>query len=424
MYGRRDLVDSHLFLRGRLTSAALRIDPDAPERPLRRSAVGMNVGIAIAVAAAVVVAVLNIFLFKVNDAWRDTPGALIFDESTGARYLLVEDTLHPVLNLASAALLVGGPPQVITVSADDIASVPRGPGIGEAGLPDTLPSPSVAASVWTACASDDGTTLRVAPSSDAAPIPRDEAVLVNTEGVLHLVWNGLRFKVSEDWSARALGFEPKAAREVEPRWLDTIPSGADLDLSELTIGGEGPVIGGEETQLGQLFVLTGEEAEGAGYVVTAEGLMPVTETVAALLSAIPDDELPEPQAATRRLLSSAAVVERAEWQDALPRTVPEPLDDLLTPCSVWKDGELRLAALDADAPDDAVDVAPGAGLLAATASAPGISGAALYLVSDAGMKYPVADDPTAAALGLSASDAPAIPEELLALLPTGPLIAQ
>lgn len=424
MYGRRDLVDSHLFLRGRLTSAALRTDPDAPEQPLRRSSTGMNIGIAIAVAAAIVVAVLNIFLFKVNDAWRNTPGALIVEQSTGTRYLLVDDTLHPVHNLASAALLVGAPPQVVTVSADDIASVPRGPDLGEPGLPDTLPMPSAAPPAWTVCPTADGTALRIAPASDAVELSPDEAVLVVAEEQLYLLWNGLRFHVAEDWVARSLGFEPRAAVSVETRWLNTIPSGADLDLSELTFGGDGPLLSGEQTTLGQLIEVSGAGSDQGSYVVTAKGLMPVSPTVAALLRAMPSDDMPAPLHASPRALATATVIDQAAWQDRLPTVVPVPLDERLTPCATWQDGDVVLAAHAADGLDEAVEVAPGSGLLASTASAPGVSGAGLYLVSDTGLKYPVANAETAGALGLAAEGAPAIPEEFLSLLPTGPLIAR
>ena len=423
MYGRRDLVDSHLFLRGRLSSAVLRIDPDSPEQPLRRSVTGMKIGIAVAVLVAIVVAVLNIFLFTTNDAWRNDPAALIFDESTGTRYLMVNDTLHPVRNLTSAALLVGAPPQIVKVSAEDIAAVPRGAGLGEAGLPDSLPAPGAPAPVWTVCAAADTTAVRVAPSSDAVVVDQDEAVLVTAEDELYLIWNGLRLSVSEDWAARALGFEPKAAIAVELQWLDTIPAGADLDLSALTLGGDGPVIDGETTTLGQLIQVPGAQSD-ASYVVTADGIMPVTETVAALLSAIPGEGLPEPHSISRRIFVSTPVVDPAPWQDNLPTKIPARIDERLTPCSMWADGEVSLASIATDSLVQTTEVAPGSGLLASTASAPGVSGAGLYLVSDTGEKYPVADATTATALGFDAASSPAIPEELLALLPTGPLIAR
>lgn len=424
MYGRRDLVDSHLFLRGRLTSVVLRTDPDAPDRPLRRSATGMNIGIAVAVLVAVVVVVLNIFLFKGNDAWRNTAGALIVEESTGTRYLLIDDTLHPVLNLASAALLVGAPPEVVKVSADDIADVPRGMAVGEEGLPDRLPVQSSAAPVWTVCAVDDGTTLRLASNAEAAAMSKDDAVLVAAGDDLHLVRNGLRHRISETWVATALGFEPKAALQVELRWLNTIPSGADLDLSALTFGGDGPDLAGEKTTLGQMIEVAGTGHDSASYVVTADGLMPVTETVAALLSTDPESEVPHTRVISRRDLASTTVLEPAEWQQELPANLPGASGTDGIPCSVWEDGRISVAVTGGSDPDKTIDVAPGSGLLAATESAPGVNGAGLYLVSDTGMKYPVADSSTASALGLDAETSPAVPEEFLALLPTGPLIAR
>src|SRR5690606_34517990 len=145
-------------------------------------------------------------------------------------------------------------------------------------------------------------------------------------------------------------------------------------------------------------------------------------TVAALLSAVPNEDVPEPLQATRRVLTSAKVTDSAPWQERLPEVIPTPIGAQFIPCAVWHDGEVALAALDADDMQATVEVAPGSGVLASTAPAPGVSGTGLYLVSDTGLKYPVADAETAAALGLAAEAALAVPEELLSLLPTGPLI--
>ncbi|TPW78522.1 type VII secretion protein EccB [Schumannella sp. 10F1B-5-1] len=437
MYGRRDLVDAHLFLRGRLSAAVLRSDPDAPDRPLRRTATGMAIGIAVAAGAMVVVVVLNIFLFTTNDAWRDQAGALLVDKATGSRYLLIDDTLHPVMNLTSAALLVGAPPAVIQVSSDDLASVPRGAPVGVEGLPDELPAPQSGAPVWSACAADGGTTLAIGGATDATPIGDGEAVLVRAPAdddadadaaaaadELTLVHDGTRSRLAGPWAARALGFEPSAAVDVDDAWLDTIPSGRDIDLSELTLGGAGPTIGGKPTTLGQLIEAKGE---GGRYVVTESGLMPVTELVAALLAAEQDHDLPKPRSLATRDLVATQITEAAAWQDELPATPPTSIGADLAPCSVWADGATTIATVDAASVADAADtatVSPGAGLLASTAAAPGVRGAGLYLVSDDGTKYPVADTDTASALGLDASSSPAVPAALLALLPTGPTIAK
>lgn len=424
MYGRRDLVDAHLFLRGRLSAAVLRSDPDAPDRPLRRTATGMAIGIAVAAGAIVVVVVLNIFLFTTNDAWRDQAGALLVDKATGSRYLLIDDTLHPVMNLTSAALLVGAPPAVIQVSSDDLASVPRGAPVGVEGLPDELPAPQSGAPVWSACAADGGSTLAVGGATDATPIGDGEAVLVRADDELTLIHDGTRSRLAGPWAARALGFEPSAAVAVDDAWLDTIPSGRDIDLSELTLGGAGPMVGGKPTTLGQLIEAKGE---GGSYVVTESGLMPVTELVAALLAAEQDHDLPKPRTLATRDLVATQVTEAAAWQDELPATTPTSIGADLAPCSVWADGATTIATVDAASVADAADtatVSPGAGLLASTAAAPGVRGAGLYLVSDDGTKYPVADTDTASALGLDASSSPAVPAALLALLPTGPTIAK
>jgi hypothetical protein len=46
----------------------------------------------------------------------------------------------------------------------------------------------------------------------------------------------------------------------------------------------------------------------------------------------------------------------------------------------------------------------------------------MYLVTEDGAKFPVANDAAASALGYSSSTAVAVPADLLALLPTGPVL--
>ncbi|MGO2660333.1 type VII secretion protein EccB [Mycetocola reblochoni] len=429
MYGRRDLVDAHLFLRGRLTAAVLRSDPDAPERPLRRTGTGMGIGLAVAAGAVLVVVVLHIFLFTSNDSWKDTPGALLVSPSTGARYLFVDGALHPVRNVTSAALLAGGPPTVIEVSSDDIAGVPRGESIGVDGLPDALPSPAGGDRSWTACAVDGGTSLTVGEAQTAAPtepLGEGDAVLVRADDELALVWNGTRLRVAGDWAARAIGFEPGQARGVDARWLNTLPSGPDLALDGITLGGDGPEIAGERGTLGQLVEVEGAGEQPRRYVIVEDGLRPVTDTDAALLAATPDGSLPEPRTITARELASAPVVE-ASGREGLPAAPPSPVAAGSVPCAVWHDGATTTALAEAGTPaatDAVATVGPDEGLLVTTAAADGVSGQGLFLVGDGGSKYPVADADTASALGVDATNSPAVPAELLALLPTGPTIAK
>jgi hypothetical protein len=71
---------------------------------------------------------------------------------------------------------------------------------------------------------------------------------------------------------------------------------------------------------------------------------------------------------------------------------------------------------------DQVTVAPRAGLLARTLPSPGVPGEGMYLVTEDGAKFPVANDAAASALGYSSSTAVAVPADLLALLPSGPVL--
>jgi hypothetical protein len=71
---------------------------------------------------------------------------------------------------------------------------------------------------------------------------------------------------------------------------------------------------------------------------------------------------------------------------------------------------------------DRIEIAPGAGLLVRTRPAPGVAGAGIYLVTESGAKFPVADPDSATALGLPVDSAQLVPSDLLALLPTGPVL--
>jgi hypothetical protein len=70
----------------------------------------------------------------------------------------------------------------------------------------------------------------------------------------------------------------------------------------------------------------------------------------------------------------------------------------------------------------AVAVAPGTGGLVRSARPGQAPGADLYLVTDAGIKYPVGSADAAGRLGYDANGALAVSRVLLELLPTGPLL--
>ena len=71
---------------------------------------------------------------------------------------------------------------------------------------------------------------------------------------------------------------------------------------------------------------------------------------------------------------------------------------------------------------DLISVAPAGGAFVQPEAAPGIGGNSLFLITDAGVKYPVPSASAAQALGYPAGRAVALPAGLLGLLPTGPAL--
>jgi type VII secretion protein EccB len=440
MYGRREQVEAHSFLTGRITASVLRTDPDSADRPLRRTTVGMAGGIGISLLVIAVVLIVSLVTGRSGETWRK-PGTLIVDEDTGNRYLMVGDRLRPVLNYASARLLVGGDPPVVSVSSKDMASVPKGAPIGIAGAPDSMPSAGASAQPWTVCGDvrdgDPVVAVTVGSMRDMIPARAEDALLVRAGGEMFLAWQGTRLRITKEWAPRALGLDPTAAMPVDSAWLNALPAGPDLGAPPVERGGLGPVIAGQPTTVGQL--VSAPDAVGdTTFVVAEDGLMPVTETVATLLTADPDAEQVPPFDLSPAQLAAQKVLPAPVGQAALPAKPPAVMDDARVPCVQWKSERVTLASVpsvkwstrDSDPAGitrdgrvaDVVDVSPGAGHLARTRPAPGVPGAGLYLVTEAGAKFPVANGDAAEALGFSVGAAALVPAELMALLPTGPVL--
>lgn len=116
MQSRRDQVQAHMFVMGRLSSSMQRAEPDAPDTPTARTWRGIMWGLLVAALAAVVTTLYGLISPGGATSWR-TDGALVVVKDSGARYLYVGGTLHPVLNEASARLLAGDKLSVQQVAA-------------------------------------------------------------------------------------------------------------------------------------------------------------------------------------------------------------------------------------------------------------------------------------------------------------------
>src|SRR5215472_9580035 len=140
---------------GRLTSALVHAEPDAPESPLRRTGLGSFGGLLIGTLAVAGFLIWGL----ISPASRGglTAGELVMVRETGARFIYADHQLRPVLNWSSALLLMGGNAVMTSMSAQSLAGIPIGPPLGILGAPDALPpASSINTGDWLACASSAG----------------------------------------------------------------------------------------------------------------------------------------------------------------------------------------------------------------------------------------------------------------------------
>jgi type VII secretion protein EccB len=465
MHNRRDQVHAHGFMVGRLVSALLRAEPDMAVPPLRRSWSGLVIGSLVAALAVAGFAVLAVVSPGGSGVWRK-PGTLIVEKQTGTRYVFAGGLLRPVLNYASARLLLGAKVTVASVSSGSLKNVPRGGPVGIVGAPDALPDPKGKKAPWLACATTTGSrpavSLSIGSAGDERPIAARQAVLVrSSDGTTYLITGGRRLRVTAPWVTRALGYSDNGAVGVRDAWLDTITAGPDLPPPATPgIGGDAPALDGHPAKVGQVFVSRGAGGDQRYYLQAIDGLQTITQTAAAVILSDPRTEAAYSGAASAIELGPAAlaaskVLSAPAWTSALPPTPPTlnavsadrmpcvrsvPAGNLVTTSLVTVPARpvtaANAVATPAGAPSgtpsggglpgnriaDQVVVAPRAGTLARTLPAPGIPGEGLYLVTEDGVKFPVASVATATALGYTTSAAVAVPTDLLELLPTGPIL--
>ncbi|WNM30610.1 type VII secretion protein EccB [Streptomyces sp. Li-HN-5-11] len=160
MASRRDQLNAYSFAKRRMLASFVQSSPDGSEegapRPLRAVLPSTLVGV-------VVMAVFGAWgMFKPTapQGW-DTPNAkVIIASKSTTRYVVLKTDgkvqLHPVLNMASAKLLLNpGQGEVVTVAESvlDSGRIPHGVTIGIPYAPDRLPSDKEAGAAkrWAVC---------------------------------------------------------------------------------------------------------------------------------------------------------------------------------------------------------------------------------------------------------------------------------
>ncbi|MFJ3234154.1 type VII secretion protein EccB [Streptomyces sp. NPDC086787] len=478
MQSKRDQVQAHSFMMGRLSSGLLMADPDAPESPLGRTTRGMVFGVLVTVLVGAGATVYGLLRPGGNDAWRKDQH-LVVNHDNGARYLWTgtDGVLHPVRNYASARLIGGSDLATVDVGTASLRDVPVGAPVGIPGAPDAVPGsgqldndawhmcvtgpdgalPSTSGTVPDTGVNKPGATTVVAGAPlDSRGIDGDQGVLVRgPNGTEYLVWRGSRLPLDRASDARnALGYGSVAPIAVSAAFLDALAPGPALAPPAVPGRGQaGPALGGEASRIGQLFKVSVPGGDSTYHLLQKDGLVPLTRLGAALLLGDPATQKeayqgkspevrtvgadalrdhsakgagpagsaelpetpPEPQSAPR----GTALCARVDGGDggARIRSVLVPLTQL-APVAVSEGAAQPLEP--ACVPTNATVVRPGHGALVRALNASGAAHAGTtYLVAENGVKYRVTAKDSLAALGYGPADIGSVPAPLLAALPTG-----
>ncbi len=313
MASRRDQLNAYTFAKRRMLAAFLQSSPDGSEegapRPLRSVLPGIIVGV-------IVLAVFGAWgMFKPTapKGWNTPNAKVIIASDSTTRYVVLKTgkqvQLHPVLNMASAKLLLNeGKGEVVTVAESvlDNGKIPHGVTIGIPYAPDRLPSASVAGSEkrWVVCER---------PSAGGESIQKAALVLASrdmeaTEGkgekltggqLLYVEGpDGNRYVVDANGRAypvdktdelllRAVVGSGREPQKVSKEWIATLHTGDAISFPEIS-GRPGTAAGApgqlDDTTNKVGMVLKASDLNSDQYYVVLPGrVAPISAFVAQLL---------------------------------------------------------------------------------------------------------------------------------------------
>lgn len=160
MASRRDELNAYTFAKKRLVAAFLQPSPTGTEEGAPRPLRGILPGIIVGVLILVGFGVWGMFKPKAPEGWDKPEEKVIIGSDSTTRYVVLETDgkaqLHPVLNLASAKLILE-PSKGEIVKVDekilDKGDIPHGATIGIPYAPDRLPEEKEAGQKkrWAVC---------------------------------------------------------------------------------------------------------------------------------------------------------------------------------------------------------------------------------------------------------------------------------
>ncbi|WP_433556836.1 type VII secretion protein EccB [Pseudonocardia xinjiangensis] len=452
----RDQVDAYRFGLRRLEAALVRGDPVPLHEQIRSQRRAALAGVVLGLLGLCGAAVYSVVVPRPD--WKQQD--VVIGAGSGAMYVVAHgpDRLVPVANLPAArlvlaALRTGGstgadPATATPVAVPDaaLAAAARTPTAAVPGAVAVQPGGPAPPPRWAVCdrTTADGTlvgTTVVAGMAAPEPMPPGDGVLLDgPDGATWLVTEGRRHRVDtgDGRVLAAFGLTGRIPRAAAPDVVSLVPEGAALATPEVA-GRGGTAPAGLPGRIGDVLVTTPVGGAPRHFAVLAGGLQEVPDVVAELLRVAAGQAQDLPIGPSE--LAAAALVDDLPV-DGWPAGAPQLREPAESPVMCWTwtaDGEPSgavwtgaaeplptaappVALAQADGPGthvDAVAVGPG-GAVRATGPGRQPGTGPLWLVAATGVGYGVADDATAAALGITAAE-PA-PEAALRLLPAGPAL--
>jgi type VII secretion protein EccB len=444
-------LNGHRFLIRRTQHALVRGDTRMIDDPQRAQSISLIAGAVLATVAFAVCAATAVL--RPGGDLGDTP--IVMAHDTGALYVRIADTVHPVLNLASARLLAGTPGNPRPVSARALAAAKRGALVGIPGAPTQIDRPlNIDESGWTVCdvADPPATVLIVGRlSADTAGLPRGQALLVAPRGegaaATYLIFDGWRAAVDlrDIAVVRSLHLEGIAPLTVSRSLLDSVPEAPAIQAPQIVgLGTPGPP-GLAGVTVGTV-VRVERTAGHEFYVVLSDGVQRVDQVAADLIRFTVAQPGGQPPLVAADAIATVPFVETLQVR-TFPSRVGQRAGDVV--CAGWDprspgqdtnttvlvgnslpvpsfDDGVTLAQADQQGPNiDRVITPAGRGALvrATAVTGAGATAGSLFYLSDRGVLFGVHDEQTAEHLGLPGPAVPA-PWPMLALLPRGPELSR
>jgi type VII secretion protein EccB len=472
MAKRQDELAAYTFARKRTVAAFLAPSPGGSEegapRPIRTVMPSLAVGVVLVIGFIA----WGVIKPAAPKGW-DKPGEyIIVDSDSTTRYVVLNDeasngkkvaTLHPVLNYASAKLLLDkGKGNVLEVPAKEIdkSGIPHGATLGIPYAPDRLPSKDDAekTKTWAVCerpapGSEDAIdrAVFVLDADDAKSLggagkvdPREALYVVDSKtGLEYLVdgkgnkfllggKSGLDDTTMEQLRAAVIGNSTTAKPQpVSQEWLKTLNDGGDITFPTVPSAGEPTQVQGLPAQaqtVGQVLKAPDAQGKQQYYVVLQDEVAYITPFVASLLEASSSvngtDGVNGVTVSSSDIIKSNGGSADSFYADkGWPETVPRQANSAATAteearttsCSVY-DGTLgadqkpQLAAWAGTtypkrivADSLSAYVSSGSGLLFREVSGAAGGGGATYLLTDTGLRYSLPANNDSEAEGSSSS---------------------